>query len=72
MALVIRIRSGEIILYVAFFAHATHPEAPSAALRGFLERGVGKEETALLIDVKKTPKIFTLTVELAAYLQSLL
>ena len=43
----------EIILYFVFFAHATHPEAPNAALRGVLERGVGKEETALLIDVKK-------------------
>ena len=53
MALVIRIRSGEIILYVTVFAHATHPEAPNAAFRGFLERGVGKEETALPVDVKK-------------------
>ena len=72
MALVIRIQTSEIILYVVFFAHAMHPEAPNAALRGVLERGVGKEETALLIDVKKKHPKSSLTVELAAYLQSLL
>ena len=71
MALVIRIRSDEIILYVAVFAHATHPEARNAAFRGFLERGVGKEETALPVDVKKNAKIFILAMKLAAYLQIL-
>ena len=73
MALVIRIRSGEIILYVAVFAHATHPEARNAAFRGFLERGVGKEETALPVNVKNKHQNLHPCSEtnLAAYLQKL-